>query len=143
MTITYDGTARHDPSARAILYNVRIDDTIVHCSFATDALAFCVDDLGDPLEIFNSCRLLILAYTKCSLLRRGVRVDGQYELGLGRDNEDSSSRSLAILQVEPRYEDDADIFAGCIEQKTDRNPSHPLQPTESEGNSSGERSAIA
>jgi hypothetical protein len=143
MTITYAGTARYDPCARTILYDVRIDDVVVHCSFATDALAFCVEDSGDPLEIFNSCRLLMLAYTKCSLLRHGVRVDGQYELDLGRGNGDSPSRRLDVLQVEPRYEDDADIFAGCAEQKTDRNPDRSLQPAEADEISARERIAIA
>jgi hypothetical protein len=141
MTITYSGTARYDPSARAILYDVRIDDAVVHCSFAKDALAFCVDDSGDPLDIFNSCRLLMLEYTKCCLLRRGVRIDGQYTLGLREATEDSSSRGLTVLQVEPRYEDDADIVTDYVQQKIDRNASLSSQPATS-GGAEG-RTAIA
>jgi hypothetical protein len=40
MIITYDGMARYDPFVQAILYDVRVDDAIVHCSLAKDTSPF-------------------------------------------------------------------------------------------------------
>jgi hypothetical protein len=143
MTIIYDGPARYDPFGRAILYDVRIDDAIVHCSFAKDALAFCVDDSGDPLDTFNSCRLLILAYTKCCLLKRGLRIDGQYTFELGGATEASALRGQNLLQVEPNYEDTTEIPVDRGQVKIDRDISFSMKPAPSGKAEAGGKNAIA
>jgi hypothetical protein len=114
MTITYAGKASYDPLASAILYDVSIDGAVVHCSFAKEFLAFCVDDFGDPLDIFNSCRLLMLEYTKYCFRKCGFRADGQNSFELESANGVTAIDCPAVLNVVPRYEDNVSINADCI-----------------------------
>ncbi len=75
-TIRLNGKRTFDAERCCVVYDAVLDGKNVPCAISRDALQYYFQDMGDPLETFDSNKMVILYFTKQALARRGSR-DGE------------------------------------------------------------------
>jgi hypothetical protein len=77
MVITFSGSRIHDPSKSCILFGVVIDGEEVECAIGDDVLKSLCDDYYDTEQIFDSCHMAILDYTRQKLCNQKNDISDQ------------------------------------------------------------------
>ncbi len=67
MTLAFSGARTHDPEGGYVVYTVRLDGEEIECAIDDAVLGCLCDDFDDPIQIFDSCHMLILEYTRQKL----------------------------------------------------------------------------
>jgi hypothetical protein len=83
-TIHLNGKRAFDAESSCVVYDAVLDGKSVPCAISRDALQYYFQDMGDPLETFDSNKMVILYFTKRVLDRHGC-VDGE-PVVIGQDD---------------------------------------------------------
>ncbi len=75
-TIHLNGKRAFDADRSCVVYDAVLDGKNVPCAISRDALQYYFEDMGDPLETFDSNKMVILYFTKRAIAKRGPR-DGE------------------------------------------------------------------
>jgi hypothetical protein len=67
MTLAFCGTRTHDPEGAFVVYTVRLDGEEIECAIDDAVLGKLCDAFDDPIQIFDSCHMLVLEYTRQKL----------------------------------------------------------------------------
>src|SRR5208283_2189240 len=63
MTLAFSGARTHDPEGGFVVYTVRLDGEEIECAIDDAVLGCLCNAFDDPIQIFDSCHMLILEYT--------------------------------------------------------------------------------
>ena len=64
MMLTFSNKRTHESEISSVVYSVLLDGEEIGCAIEDTVLAVLCDDFADPLQTFDSCRMLILEYTR-------------------------------------------------------------------------------
>lgn len=64
MMLAFPGERRYDPTSGYISYTVLLDGEEITCAIDNAVVTLLCDEFIEPLQIFDSCHMLILEYTK-------------------------------------------------------------------------------
>jgi hypothetical protein len=64
MMLVFSGTRTHDPDNLCVAYSVLLDGERIECAIDDAILGSLCDAYDDPVQTFDSCRMLILEYTR-------------------------------------------------------------------------------
>lgn len=75
-TIRLNGHRAFDAVRSCVVYDAVMDGKNVPCAISRDALQYYFEDMEDPLETFDSNRMVILYFTKRAIDRHKL-ADGE------------------------------------------------------------------